>query len=131
MRLSGRRIVVTGGSRGIGRAIAVACGREGPRRHHLCEPGGRRGQVVADRSQGGVAMATAMTSAIASACAGLAILSDAFGSLDALVNNAGINRPTDFDRISDDDWDEILAVNLRGPFVCAQGRWSISVPAAP
>jgi 3-oxoacyl-[acyl-carrier protein] reductase len=40
--------------------------------------------------------------------------------LDVLVNNAGINKPTDFDQINDDDWDDVLAVNLRGPFVCAQ-----------
>jgi 3-oxoacyl-[acyl-carrier protein] reductase len=40
--------------------------------------------------------------------------------IDILVNNAGINKPTDFDKITDSDWDEILAVNLKGPFICAQ-----------
>ncbi|MDH5749138.1 MAG: SDR family oxidoreductase, partial [Rhodospirillales bacterium] len=44
----------------------------------------------------------------------------AFGGLDILINNAGINNPTDFDRITDAEWDEILDVNLKGPFVCAQ-----------
>ena len=42
------------------------------------------------------------------------------GRLDILVNNAGINKPTDFDQITDEDWDEILSVNLKGPFVCTQ-----------
>src|SRR5207247_2604494 len=37
-----------------------------------------------------------------------------------LVNNAGINKPTDFDQVTDEDWDTILAVNLKGPFICAQ-----------
>ena len=43
-----------------------------------------------------------------------------FGPISILVNNAGINKPTDFDYIADEDWDTILATNLRGPFVCAQ-----------
>ena len=45
---------------------------------------------------------------------------EVWGGLDILVNNAGINKPTDFDEIADADWDEILAVNLKGPFICAQ-----------
>lgn len=40
--------------------------------------------------------------------------------IDILVNNAGVNKPTDFDQISDDDWDWVLNVNLRGPFICTQ-----------
>jgi 3-oxoacyl-[acyl-carrier protein] reductase len=40
--------------------------------------------------------------------------------LDVLVNNAGVNNPTDFDQICDEDWDEILSVNLKGPFICTQ-----------
>jgi 3-oxoacyl-[acyl-carrier protein] reductase len=40
--------------------------------------------------------------------------------LSVLVNNAGINKPTDFDKVTGDDWDAILATNLKGPFVCAQ-----------
>jgi len=44
----------------------------------------------------------------------------AFGPLGVLINNAGINKPTDFDQVSDADWDTILATNLKGPFVCAQ-----------
>jgi len=44
----------------------------------------------------------------------------AFGSVSILVNNAGVNKPTDFDQIEDADWDNILATNLRGPFVCSQ-----------
>ena len=44
----------------------------------------------------------------------------ALGPIAVLVNNAGINKPTDFDRVTDADWDEILAANLKGPFICAQ-----------
>ena len=40
--------------------------------------------------------------------------------ISILVNNAGINKPTDFDQVSDADWDDILATNLKGPFMVAQ-----------
>lgn len=43
-----------------------------------------------------------------------------FKKLDVIVNNAGINKPTDFDKITDKDWDEILQVNLKGPFMIMQ-----------
>ncbi len=45
---------------------------------------------------------------------------DAYGGLDILVNNAGINMPQDLDRITDHEWDRVLAVNLKGPFICIQ-----------
>lgn len=121
--LAGRSAVVTGGSRGIGRAIAVALAEAGAdvaityreRRdeaqktlaqiHAL----GRRGFAVpmdvTDRT--GVEAAAKDASA-------------ALGAISILVNNAGINKPTDFDQITDDDWDLILDANLKGPFVCAQ-----------
>ncbi len=44
----------------------------------------------------------------------------AFGKISILVNNAGINKPTDFDKVEDTDWDTILDTNLKGPFICAQ-----------
>jgi 3-oxoacyl-[acyl-carrier protein] reductase len=43
-----------------------------------------------------------------------------FKKLDVIVNNAGINDPTDFDKITEKDWDKILEVNLRGPFMLMQ-----------
>ena len=43
-----------------------------------------------------------------------------FKRLDVLVNNAGINKPTDFDKIKEKDWDDILEVNLKGPFMVMQ-----------
>jgi 3-oxoacyl-[acyl-carrier protein] reductase len=43
-----------------------------------------------------------------------------FGAISILVNNAGVNKPTDFDQVGDADWDSVLGVNLKGPFICAQ-----------
>lgn len=50
----------------------------------------------------------------------ISFIKDKFGSIDILVNNAGINKPTDFDQITDEDWDDVLSVNLKGPFLCSQ-----------
>jgi 3-oxoacyl-[acyl-carrier protein] reductase len=44
----------------------------------------------------------------------------ALGPISVLVNNAGINKPTDFDRVTDADWDAVIDANLKGPFICAQ-----------
>ena len=48
------------------------------------------------------------------------ILLKKFNKLDVIVNNAGINNPTDFDKIKEKDWDNILAINLKGPFMIMQ-----------
>jgi len=44
----------------------------------------------------------------------------AFGPVSILINNAGVNKPTDFDQIADDDWDFVLDTNLKGPFIVSQ-----------
>jgi 3-oxoacyl-[acyl-carrier protein] reductase len=122
-RLAGRRLIVTGGSRGIGRAIALACARAGAAVGitYVGQAAAAAEVVERIRTAGGTATAAAMdVRDRASVRAALGRLTQTLGGLDVLVNNAGINRPTDFDRITDADWDEILAVNLRGPFVCTQ-----------
>jgi 3-oxoacyl-[acyl-carrier protein] reductase len=45
--------------------------------------------------------------------------------IDVLVNNAGINKPEDFDKITDDDWDNVVNINLKGPFIVTQETFSL------
>jgi 3-oxoacyl-[acyl-carrier protein] reductase len=123
MDLKGKVALVTGGSRGIGRAICLALARAGAATALTY----REQQAAAEetvrqiQSEGGQALALPMDvrdRASVRQCIGA--VEAAWGGLDILVNNAGANRPADFDQIADDEWDEILAVNLKGPFICIQ-----------
>lgn len=121
--LEGRVAFVTGGSRGIGRAIALALTEAGARvaLTYRTEKEKAQSVVEAIKAREGRALALCMrvTERGAVRCA-LDETERLLGPLTILVNNAGINKPTDFDAVSDADWDEILAVNLKGPFICAQ-----------
>jgi glucose 1-dehydrogenase len=123
MRLNGKIAVVTGGSRSIGRAIAIGFAREGASvvvnyGHNeeaaaevvrTIEAAG--GNAVAIR--GDVAKSDDVNRLMAQAI-------DAYGRIDILVNNAAILKRTPFLEISEQEWDEILGLNLKGYFLCAQ-----------
>lgn len=118
--LSGKTAFVTGGSRGIGRAIVRRLAEAGAQVAFTYRA--QRDEALALQhefpdSTHAVAMDVAQRSSITAA---MAEAQARFGGFSVLVNNAGINKPTDFDQVTDADWDEILAVNLRGPFACAQ-----------
>jgi 3-oxoacyl-[acyl-carrier protein] reductase len=122
-RLGGRRVVVTGGSRGIGAAIARACAAAGATVGitYVDNPAAAAGVLEELRASDPRAAAARMdVRQRGSVQAALRDLAVVLGGVDVLVNNAGVNRPCDFDRITDEDWDEVLAVNLRGPFVVTQ-----------
>lgn len=121
MELKGKIALVTGGSRGIGRAVVEAFAREGATVYFTFADNEAAAKGVCDAA--GLDTGRAIRADVrdrATVKSTLAILKDAEGRLDILVNNAGINKPTDFDQITDDDWDNIMAVNLRGPFVVTQ-----------
>lgn len=123
MSLSNKVAIVTGGSRGIGKAISLGLATAGASVVLTYRERDSEAQDVVGRisQQGGTALA--MKADVLDRAAMQAVISEAeqrFGGVDILVNNAGINKPTDFDQVSDEDWDQIVAVNLKGPFICSQ-----------
>jgi NAD(P)-dependent dehydrogenase (short-subunit alcohol dehydrogenase family) len=122
-RLEHRHALVTGGSRGIGKAICVELAREGANvaiiYHEREDLAKETVQELIDLGVMSMAFQADVRDREAIQMAYSAV-DEAWGKLDILVNNAGINKPTDFDQVSDADWDEIIAVNLKGPFICCQ-----------
>ena len=123
MRLDGKNVFITGGSRGIGKSICIALAKEGANVAFLYrEQNDMANEVVEEIEKHG-------RKALSFKCdvrdrTGLKNLFQKFesdwGSIDILINNAGINKPTDFDQITEDEWDEVISVNLKGPFIVTQ-----------
>jgi 3-oxoacyl-[acyl-carrier protein] reductase len=108
--LEGKRALVTGGSRGIGRAIVGELVGAGAHVTFSYRSGKAEAQAVAAETG-----ATAVNADIADRAAAAALVEEA-GDLDILVNNAGITRDGVIVRMSDHDWDDVIATNLGGAF---------------
>jgi 3-oxoacyl-[acyl-carrier protein] reductase len=118
--LAGRAALVTGGSRGIGRAICLELANQGARVAVNYHTNQSLALAVVDEiaAVGGEAFAVSGDVANADDAASLVKGTvDRFGSLDILVNNAGITRDTLLMRMSEADWDSVHATNLRGAFL--------------
>ena len=122
-RLENKIALVTGGGRGIGKAISTKLAENGAEviLTWVSDSKSADETVSAIINNGGKARALQLeVSDDSSVNAVVADISEKEGRLDILVNNAGINNPTDFDKITSEDWDKILNVNLKGPFLCTQ-----------
>ena len=122
-KLDNKVAFVTGGSRGIGRSICLELGKEGAIIALTYREQEKEAHDVVQLIQqaGGKAKAYQMdVQNRESVKKVVAAIESDFKEINVLVNNAGINKPTDFDQISDEDWDNILSVNLKGPFICSQ-----------
>jgi 3-oxoacyl-[acyl-carrier protein] reductase len=114
--LSSRVALVTGSTRGIGRAIARTLGACGARVAVVGRDQGRADEAAAQL--GGDARGFAADVADPAAVQALVEgVEKTFGSVDILVNNAGLTRDNVMFRLKDDDWDAVLDANLRGAFV--------------
>ncbi len=117
--LAGQVALVTGASRGIGRATAVALARCGARVACVARDQAKLAETVAGiQAAGGVAEAFECDVTNGEAVQKLVDhIAENWGRLDILVNNAGITRDTLLPRMSDDQWDEVINTNLRGTFL--------------
>jgi glucose 1-dehydrogenase len=123
MTLKDRAAVVTGAATGIGREIAFHLAREGAAvAVDYLDKSGQADEVVAQiEKSGGHAIAVqADVSHPDDAQRLIAQAVESFGKLDILVNNAGVEKEMSFWEVPTDLWQHILAVNLSGPFFCAQ-----------
>lgn len=123
MALTGRSALVTGGGRGIGRAIALKLAAMGASVaiNYRRDAEAAEAVVAAVEDAGGKAVALA-GDVSDPAVPELLIkgTAEAFGTIDILVNNAGIIRDGLLVRMSDADWDAVLQTNLRGAFLCTR-----------
>jgi 3-oxoacyl-[acyl-carrier protein] reductase len=116
-------VVITGASRGIGRAIAERFGAEGARVavNHFDDADEANSVIDGIRSAGGVATGFAGdVSDPGSVNRMIEAVRAEFGEIDVLINNAGVSSHVPFVDLSVEEWDRVLAVNLRGVFLAAR-----------
>lgn len=121
--LKGKKALVTGASRGIGKGIALALATQGAAiAVNFRSKEEEAKAVVAEIEKIGQEAFTiqADVSNEASVEKMFAQIKEKWGKLDILVNNAGILSVFPFDQIPTEEWDKIIAVNLRGQFLCSQ-----------
>ena len=122
-RLDGRAIIVTGAAQGIGASYAKALAAEGARLS-LCDIEAPETTAAIIRQAGGEALAVACDVTSADAVSRLVLKTEReYGGVQVLVNNAamfGALEPKKLDLISSDEWDRVMAVNVRGSFECVK-----------
>ncbi len=122
MRLKDRVAIVTGGGNGIGKATALTFAREGAKTV-VADIKLDAAQTVADeiKTAGGTSLALMVNVADrASVDAMVKSVLDTFGQIDILINNAGILRDAQLLKLTEDNFDAVIGINLKGVYNCTQ-----------
>ncbi|GLC87433.1 3-oxoacyl-[acyl-carrier-protein] reductase [Lysinibacillus piscis] len=122
-KLEGKVAVVTGASRGIGRAIALKLADDGAKVVVNYSGSQAKAEEVVAVIQANGGEAIAVQASVANVDEVTALMDTAvktFGSLDILVNNAGITRDNLLMRMKEDEWDDVIDTNLKGVFLCTK-----------
>jgi 3-oxoacyl-[acyl-carrier protein] reductase len=123
MRLEGKTAIVTGSSRGVGRAVALGFAREGAKVIVNFSSKSKAADDVVDeiRRLGSEALAVQADVARREGALRLAEAAmETFGRIDILVNNAGFTRPAMMLKMTEDQWDQVVDIHLKGAFLCSQ-----------
>ncbi|MDQ0216356.1 3-oxoacyl-[acyl-carrier protein] reductase [Oikeobacillus pervagus] len=129
-RFNGKVAIITGASRGIGKAIAKKLASEGASVGIL--------DVNLERAQQTAAEISEISDAVAVRCdvsnpeevqSAFKKIIDSYGKIDILVNNAGIIRDNLLFKMTDDDWNSVIDIHLKGSFLCSREAQKYMVPA--
>lgn len=122
MRLAGKVALITGAQQGIGKAIALAYGSAGAQviLNYLDNQAAAEATATQIRERGGTAVTVAGSVACMAEVQRMVDAGIPFGGINVLVNNAGIFPRVNFLELTEAQWDEVLTVNLKGPFFCTQ-----------
>jgi len=123
MKLKDKIAVVTGSSRGVGRAVALGLAKEGAKLvvNYTSNEKAAKEVVSSIQSMGSEAVsikADVAQKSVVDKLIGSAI--ETFGGLDILVNNAGFTRPALMIKMTEEQWDEVVDIHLKGAFLCSQ-----------
>jgi len=122
-KLEGKAAVVTGGGRGIGRAICLAFAKEGADVVVNYASRDQPALEVVDMIQKMGRKAVAVKGNVALKADAERIIQAAaqnFGRVDILVNNAGVTKPAMLTKMTEEQWNEVVDIHLKGPFLCTQ-----------
>jgi len=122
-RLAGKRVLVTGGSRNLGRAIAVACTRAGARvafTYSMNDDDAASAAAAVKEAGGDPLVFKGSVADAAHVDATVRAVVAAWGGLDVLVNNAGITQILPIALVEEADWDHVMSVNVKGAYLFAR-----------
>ncbi len=122
-KLFGQTAIVTGASSGIGQGVAIALAQEGANvciNYHSSEQGAEQTKKEIEKFGGHTIIVQADSSKAADVQRMFKQTIDAFGTVDILVSNAGIQKDAPFLEMTHEDWQQVINLNLTGQFFCAQ-----------